>query len=348
MAKTASIIGGTGQIGIAIAERLLSEGWRVTLGSRGNGIVPPGLIEAGAVAKKIDRSAPNALSAFISQGCDLLVDTIAFDDKHARQLLEVQNDCGQIVAFSSASVYCDAGGRTLDEAFQNGFPDLPLSMTEEQRTVEPSPRTYSTRKVAMERELLGGSKTPAAIVRPCAIHGPHSSHPREWWFVKRLLDGRPAIPLAYGGRSLFQTSATANIAALISAIAESNEAGIFNAVDADTPNISEIGAAIMEACHIAAEMVALEDKGYPPSMGATPWSIPAPFTISGEKALGIGYRPIGDYRTTVMSACEYLKQNADRDWRQAYPQLAAYPYDMFDYEAEDRWLAMSASKDFSC
>lgn len=295
--------------------------------------------------KTVDRSVPDALSAFISQGCDLLVDTIAFDDKHARQLLEVQNDCGQIVAISSASVYCDADGRTLDEAFQNGFPDLPLPMTEGQRTVGAGPQTYSTRKVAMERELLGGSITPAAIIRPCAIHGPYSSHPREWWFVKRLLDGRPTIPLAYGGRSLFQTSATANIAALISAVAKSKEAGIFNAADPDTPDVSEIGAAIMDACDRTAEMVAVQDEGYPPSMGATPWSIPAPFTISAEKALNIGYCPVGNYRTTVASACEFLRQNADHDWRQAYPQLAAYPYDIFDYEAEDRWLAQSAPKD---
>lgn len=344
MGKTAFIIGGTGQIGIAIAERLLDEGWQVTLGSRGNGTIPSGLLDLGAVTKSIDRSSPEALSASVGGGCDLLVDTIAFDDEHARQLLGIQDDCGQIIAISSASVYCDDEGRTLDEAFQNGFPELPLAMTENQETIDPGPQTYSTKKVAMERELLDGATVPAAIIRPCAIHGPYSSHPREWWFVKRLLDGRPAIPLAYYGRSLFQTSATTNIASLVWAIARSDEAGVFNSADPDSPNISEIGAAIMANCNRKAELVPVEDNGYPPSMGATPWSIPSPFTISGAKALGIGYQPVGDYTTTVTSACDYLMQHSNDDWKNAYPQLAAYPYDMFDYQAEDRWLAMSASK----
>ena len=34
----------------------------------------------------------------------------------------------------------------------------------------------------------------------------HATHPREWWFIKRALDGREAIPVAYAGKSVFHTS----------------------------------------------------------------------------------------------------------------------------------------------
>ena len=37
---------------------------------------------------------------------------------------------------------------------------------------------------------------------------------REAWFVKRILDGRRRIPLAYSGESRFHTTATANLAVL--------------------------------------------------------------------------------------------------------------------------------------
>jgi hypothetical protein len=32
-----------------------------------------------------------------------------------------------------------------------------------------------------------------------------NEQPREWWFVRCILDGQPAIPLAYEGRSRFHT-----------------------------------------------------------------------------------------------------------------------------------------------
>lgn len=97
---------------------------------------------------------------------------------------------GSAVAISSASVYADERGRTLDEATDlASFPDFPVPIPETQRTVEPSEEAYSTRKVAMERSLIEGPLS-ATIVRPCAIHGPGAAWSREWHFVKRALDGR--------------------------------------------------------------------------------------------------------------------------------------------------------------
>jgi hypothetical protein len=67
----------------------------------------------------------------------------------------------------------------------------------------------------LERTLLDQATRSVTILRPCAIHGTHSSDPREWWFVKRMLDGRPFIPSAYEGKSSIHTGAVANIAAVV-------------------------------------------------------------------------------------------------------------------------------------
>lgn len=338
----AFILGGTGQIGLAVAERLLKDGWQVTLGSRGKQRLPSHITEMGAKFCRVDRTEFAELASAIGSGCDLLVDTVAFDAAHAGQLLAVQHDVGQIIAISSASVYSDAQGRTLDEARQNGFPELPHRMSEEQSTVEPGPSTYSTRKVAMERAVMDGATCPVAVLRPCAIHGPFSAHPREWWFVKRLLDGRKKIPMAYCGRSQFQTSATENIGALVSALAGSKLSGVFNIGDPDAPTVLEIGKAIVAACAIDADLVLVDTQTYPPRVGATPWSVPKPFTIDDAKARSAGYRPVGSYQETVARTCRWLLGHKPGDWRAKFPQLALYPYDMFDYGAEDRFFATSA------
>ena len=41
-------------------------------------------------------------------------------------------------------------------------------------------------------------------------------------------------------------------------------------------------------------------------------------------------------------AIEWLAKQNPSDWCSAFPQLAAYPWDLFDYEAEDRFLAQGA------
>lgn len=329
MPRAATIIG-DGQIGRAIAHDLADAGWQVTSLSRSGGGNDERIEHC-----RVDRTEPGALTRAISDGTDLLVDTIAFDADHASQLLAVQGSVGAIVAISSSSVYRDADGRTLDEAAMNGFPELPDQMTEAQSTVAPGPATYSTRKMAMELALLGGARAPAATIRAGAIYGAPSRHPREWWFVKRIRDGRSRIPLAHNGESRFQTVASANIAALVRAIADARAAGPFNAADPDAPSALEIGRAVARAMDTGVDVVPIEG---PPSgtIGRHPWAIPRPFTLSTAAAEAIGYRPVGSYADLVGAAIDWLAAQPLEGWEARFPQLAAYPWDLFDYAAEDR------------
>ncbi|MDK1477911.1 NAD-dependent epimerase/dehydratase family protein, partial [Sinorhizobium sp. 6-117] len=248
----ASIIGGTGQIGLAVAERLARDGWEVRLVSR----APPPI--AGPWQHvAVDREDRDAFRKALAGGADLLLDCVAFDERHADQLLDVQDSVGHLGVISSASVYCDAQGRTLDEAGQCGFPVFPVPIHEDHRTVEPGPQTYSTRKAAIERRILDGARAKVTILRPCAIHGPYSKHAREWWFVKRLLDGRTRIPLAYGGRSRFQTTSTQAIAEALRFSLSSDQSQVLNVVDADAPTVAEIARAIMDSMGRHADLLGL-------------------------------------------------------------------------------------------
>jgi nucleoside-diphosphate-sugar epimerase len=340
LAKQAFIVGGSGQIGRAIGARLLQEGWDVTLSSRGERESPTDLIALGASTVVLDRNLPGELARALEDGADAVIDTVAYDIGHADQLLDVERGVGQFVVISSASVYRDGAGRTLDEARDNGFPALPNPMTEEQAAVDPGPETYSTRKVAMERRLLDHAQRPVAVLRPCAIHGRHSSHPREWWFVKRMLDGRRTIPLCFSGRSRFHTTAAANIAELTAVALRHPQKRVLNIADPTAPTVSEIGSVIAGAMEWDGEFVPLDigDPRLGSRVGWTPWSVPAPFIVSTDAAQRLGYTPATDYAQAAPLTCEWLRGQATNGWQERFPVLAAYQIPLFDYEAEDEFF----------
>ena len=78
MAWQAFIIGGTGQIGRAIADDLLAHGWEVTLSHRGQRPRDPDLAARGANTIILDREQPNALAHALAAGADAVIDTIAY------------------------------------------------------------------------------------------------------------------------------------------------------------------------------------------------------------------------------------------------------------------------------
>jgi len=325
-----AIIIGAGQIGRAVALHFARNGWDVIVLNRSQ----PEFAKMNSKITwvKVDRTDTGLLERAVGEGADFLLDTISFDKRDAQQLIGLADRIGLLAVISSGSVYCDKKGRNLSEAVENGFPRLPERLTEDQATVAPGPKNYSTRKMAMESTLLSG-EADVSILRPCAIYGQSSRHPREWWFVKRMRDERNCIPLSRRGESQFQTSAAVNIAALIFRIAETGASGIFNAVDPDCPNVHEIGQAI--ASHIGTNPVfSLQDGS---DVGRTPWSVPEPFTLSNTKARNIGYVPIGGYRDCIGPTLDWLMK-FDDEWQKVFPQLAAYPYDLFDYAAEDQYF----------
>jgi nucleoside-diphosphate-sugar epimerase len=326
--RTALIIGGTGQIGRAVSRRLVDAGWKVTLGARRVFEPPPG-----CEVVQLDREDPGALREAVGAGFDAVIDTVAFDSAHAEQLLEVQEDVGAFVVVSSASVYRDTQGRTLDEARATGFPIFPELITEDHPTVDPGPQTYSTRKVALERALIAGARRPVTILRPGAIHGPHSTHPREWFFVRRILDGRRRVPLAWNGESRFHTSATANIAELVRVVLDNPATQVLHAADPEVLTVSGIGRAIARAMGADLELVPFQG---PPKggVGVHPWCVASPIVLDVRRAETIGYSPVGSYAELVGPACRSAEIAA-----QAGTAFAPYLLTMFDYDAEDAWLS---------
>jgi len=329
--RSAVILGGTGQIGTAISNRLISLGWSVTVTSRNK---PSG--KQSAQHDIVDASSLDSLAKAFTKPVDLLVSCVAYDSDDALRLLSVADNVGRIVAISSASVYRDSKGRTLDESRESGFPVFDGPMDENTITVAPGPQTYSTRKMAMEASLVEQEVVPVNILRPCAVHGPFSCHAREWWFVKRILDGRTKIPLAYGGKNQFHTSSVEAIADSVVLSADGELPTIANVCDADSPSVVDIGQTIMRAMNAEVEFIGLDNEDYPPVAGATPWSLPKQFTLTSAAPSKLRYAD------TAHTTVEWLAREVnDRNWKQMLPHLAHYPYDHFDYSVDDAAVASS-------
>ena len=301
----------------------------MTLASR-ESPAPPGLEDAPVV--HLDRDDEGALLA--ANGFDLVVDVVPFEARHAEQLLEL--DVGAIAAISSASVYADDAGRTLDEAeATEEFPEFPGPIPETQPTVEPGDATYSTKKVALELRLLENGRVPATIVRPCAIYGPGDRMAREWFFVKRALDRRPYVVLTLRGANHFHTTASANIGELVRLIAAKRATGVFNCGDPDPPTVLHIARRVSAAVgHEWTEVLLPRPEGRG-AVGNTPWSTPKPFLVDMSAAeRELGYEPVTTWDQAIDRQVEWLVEaTRDRDWREVLPRGAEYL--QFDYGGED-------------
>lgn len=335
------MIGATGQIGRAAVGALARDGWEVTAVSRGGGRDEgwPGDVRVA----RADREDDAALAAAVGGGCDVLVDMVAYGAAHARQLTGLADRVGSAVVISSVSVYEDDKGRNFDTQEEpDGFPEYPVPITEDQRTVRPGEQTYSTRKAALERELLAaGAELPTTLLRAGAIHGPYCATPRELYFVKRNLDGRTRRVLAYGGRSRFHPASVHNIAELIRLAAARPGTRVLNAVDPDTPTVAEIARAVDTVMGVEREDVLVDGPPPAPTVGDTPWSVPVPVVCDmGAAERELGYRAVVGYAETLPETVAWIERHlAWRDWREAYPKMLRSYGDLFDYTAEDAWFA---------
>jgi nucleoside-diphosphate-sugar epimerase len=295
---------------------------------------PPGLEDVPLV--HLDRNQDGALLP--ANGFDLLVDVVPFEVAHAEQLLELE--VGAIVAISSASVYADQQGRTLDEAeAEDEFPEFGGPIPETQPTVEPGDANYSTKKAAIELRLLENGRVPATIVRPCAIYGPGDRMAREWFFVKRALDRRPYVVLTMRGASLFHTTASANIGGLVRLIAAKRMTGVFNCGDPDPPTVLDISRRIAQAVGHEWTEVLLPRADGRGAIGNTPWSAPRPFVVDMSAAeRELGYEPVTTWSDAIDGQVEWLLEaTRERDWQEVLPRGAQYLE--FDYEGEDALVA---------
>jgi hypothetical protein len=165
--------------------------------------------------------------------------------------------------------------------------------------------------------------------------------PREWVFVKRVLDGRPAVLLAHRGIGGDHPSAAVNIAALVETVAAQPGRRILNSADPDAPNGLAIARAVARRMGHHWDEVRLDDHVDAP-LGWHPWDRRPPIVLDMTAAEALGYLPAGDYAATVGEEIDWLVAGSRQqdDGVGLAPGLDAEFFDgRFDYAAEDRYLS---------
>ena len=339
----ALIIGGAGLVGRAAARRLLGSGWQVDVTGRNPRRMPADLAAGGARFHSADRTDTRALAAVLGAGADLIVDCIAYTADDARALLPIVPNATSTVVISSKAVYADEHG---NHSNSDTPPKFAAPISEACPTVPPTvadPHSrggYGAHKAAAERAFLD-SGFPVTVLRPSKIHGEGARRPREWVFVKRVLDRRPSVLLAHGGAGIDHPSAAVNIAALIEVVAAQPGTRILNSADPDAPDARHIARTI--AGHLGHEWreILLDDDA-PEGLGSHPWDAPHPIRLDMSAAAALGYKPAGDYAATVGAEIDWLAEIAVRlsDGARLPDDLDSAFFGRFiDYEAEERWLA---------
>ena len=340
--RRALILGGTGAVGRATAHRLLAADWGVVLTGRDPKRMPDELAAAGARFVAADRVGARELANIAGAGLELLVDCVCYTAAHARELLPFARNARSTVMLSSKAVYVDAAGNHSNSDARPAF-DGPIA--ESQPTMAPGDGDYRTRegyganKVAAEQVLLD-SGLPVTVLRPSKIHGAGAAQPREWMFVKRVLDDRPAVFLAHRGLGVDHSSGAANVAALIEVAAARPGTRILNSADPDAPSALEIARAVAAHLDHRWEEILLGDDA-DAALGRHAWDARPPIVLDTGAAGRLGYAPVGSYREVVTDELDWLvaaaggQAGADRPPSDDDPFYSA----LLDYAAEDRFLA---------
>ncbi|MGO4805288.1 NAD-dependent epimerase/dehydratase family protein [Arthrobacter sp. 2MCAF15] len=307
--KRAVILGGTGVLGRAIAWRLIRAGWAVEITGRDRRKMPVELTEAGARFIVAERRDDEALARVVGGGADLLVDAVCYTEADARQLLPHLPAVTSAAMLSSKAVYVDAAGNHVNSDAPPRF-DAPI--LESNPTMVPGAGKYDSRegyganKVAAEHALLD-SGHPVTVIRASKVHGEGAAMPREWMFVKRVLDRRPAVFLAHAGLGGDHTTAAVNTAALVERVAAEPGPRVLNSADPDAPNARQIAAAIAQHLGHQWEEVLL-DATAPAGLGDHPWDFRPPLVLSTKASLDLGYEPVGTYAQTIPLQLDWLVQ----------------------------------------
>jgi len=338
----AVILGGTGAIGITLSQRLIAEGFNVIVTGRDPAHVPPALEETAARFIVADRDDPATLTGLLAQGADLVVDCVCYHERQAAMLVPYLDNVARTVMISSKAVYIDSLGNHSNSEEPARF-DGPIS--EDQPTIRPNGADWTTsagygaNKVAAEETLLD-TGYPVSILRPSKVHGAYARRPREWVYVRRILDGRRTLLTSPERSGVDHPSAAANIAALITTLTPLQGSHVLNIADPDAPSGVEIARIVAQQLDTTFDEMSIDtgtDRRF------NPWDSRYPVVLDTSRAEALDYRPIGDYATTVAAEIDWL---VDLAHHRKTSQFDEDPFfaPFFDYAFEDRLLATASRR----
>jgi nucleoside-diphosphate-sugar epimerase len=338
VAERALVIGGTGPTGIPIVQGLVDRGYRVAILHRGaheRAETPPSVehlhhdpYDAAELARALE-----------GQHFDLVVAMYG----RLRRIAEV--------ARGKTGRFVSVGGVPAHRGWMNPYlyepHGLPVPISEEGPTVAAPAEDEKGYRVARTEEYVLENHPKAAHFRYPYVYGPYQVVPREWCFVRRLLDGRRRMILPDDGLTLHHHGYTENLAhAVLLAIDQPEAAAgqIFNAADEEVLTLRQVGELIARALGRELELVSLPYDLAKPAWPLLAQPLPTHRVLDLSKLrTRLGYRDAVPAREAVARTARWLALHRPEAGGQEEMVLT----DPFDYRAEDElidaWLRLRAA-----
>ena len=196
---TIAILGGTGFIGRAVAERAVRRGLRPIVLARGE---EPVSLPEGAIFEVVDRMDGASLAAILDKHrVDTLIDIFALGMLNTRAVFEAMaRRGGRYVLLSSVDVYSNYGGLLRKETppiqLEPAREDDPLRGFRFPYRGNPHrPKGVSAElfedydKIVLEEAALGDGRFAATVIRAPMIFGPGDKQHRFKWAIDAVKQG---------------------------------------------------------------------------------------------------------------------------------------------------------------
>ncbi len=323
------VIGGTGRSGSEIVRELVELGHEVAVLHRG----------------EHESEGPTSARHFHGKGDDegflrmvasefrpdSLLHMMVLNPSHVEVIARTFSSLERFVMVSSGDVY-DAFA-AIQEGRVSPHP-VPISEDAPLRTGGyPKHYTAGYDKLAAERAALAAQKAgrlPSVVLRYPGVYGPGPV--REWYWVKRIQDGRRQIALPGGGLDLFHRGATRNLAhATVLTLERARPGTVYNTGDQRQYTVRQL-------TDLIAAIGAHQWEAVPVPAGT--WEAGTPYTTGGNIFLydqsrieaELGYADVISADEALRLTVEHLAKNPPGPIAQIHPRA-------FDYEAEDAVIA---------
>jgi nucleoside-diphosphate-sugar epimerase len=319
------VVGGTRFIGRAIVERLLGRGHAVTVYHRGETETTYSGPVTHIHGDRRDHADMRAnLAGLAPEG---MIDVIPMNGDDARVLVDaLRGRVLRAVFISSGDVYAPDQAIPLSEEAALG-PAEPVEIPVYGQSV-----SYS--KVAMEavvRQAWQDGGFPATILRLPAVYGP-GSRGREWFFVKRVLDGRARLALPDGGYQLFHRGYVEDVArAAVLALESRRAAGrTYNVGHEKVLTMRGVAELVARVMDHQWELVSVPAAWLPPT---NPFATAYPIVYDlGRIQSELGCRDTVSLEEGMRRTVDWLLSNPVEPGEPG-------PVDPFDYTAEDEAIS---------
>ncbi len=328
--ETALVIGGTGPSGPFVVNGLVDRGFETTILHSGNHEPPEIPPEVEHI--HTDAYDPEKVgSALGGRNFDVCVATYGRLRRNAELL------AGRVGQFISVGGFPGYQGYMNAPLFDP--PGMPTPTREDGLRVNDPSQDEKGFRIARTEDLLFEAQPNATHFRYPWVYGPRQPAPREWSFVRRVLDRRPHIIVAEDGLSLSSFGYVENLAhALLLAVDQPEKAAgqIYNAADQEVLSIRQVVETIARSMGHDWEIVSMPWEVAWPARPfvAQPWTTHRIVSI-GKLENELGYRDVVDPHEALARTAQWLTENPPEPGGTEEMVLP----DPFDYVAEDELIA---------